>query len=196
MRLTRMLTLATLLALCVSACRTLPSSTGIPWPERRLALQALEHYGFHGQLGAATATEGFSATLNWQQQGVASEAQLRASLGMGSAHLIFDGEQLQFTASNGSQVAGVAAHEAMISLLGFEPPLTSLRYWLLGVPDPRAPGEEALDAAQRLAQLSQGGWQINYGDYVHQGAHWLPGLVTLRHADARLTVHIRHWQLP
>ena len=196
MRLTRMLTLAVLLPLGFSACRTLPTSTGIPWPERRLALQALEHYGFHGQLAAATATAGFSATLNWQQQGVASDAQLRAPLGLGGAHLIFDGAQLQFTASNGSQVAGVAAREAMISMFGFEPPLSSLRYWLLGVPDPRAPGEEALDAAQRLAQLSQSEWQINYGDYVHEGAGWLPGLVTLRHADVRLKVHIRHWQLP
>ena len=192
MRLTRLLTLAVLLPLCFSACRTLPTGTSIPWPERRMALQALEHYGFNGQLAAATATEGFSATLNWQQQGAASDAQLRAPLGMGNAHLVFDGEQLQFTARNGSQVEGVAAREAMIGLLGFEPPLGSLRYWLLGVPDPRAPGEEALDAAQRLAQLSQSEWQINYGDYVHEGAPWLPGLVTLRHAGARLKVHIRN----
>ena len=196
MRLTRMLTLATLLALSFSACRTLPTSTRVPWPEHRLALQALEHYGFNGQLAAATATEGFSAAIDWQQQGVDSAAQLRAPLGFGGAHLVFDGSQLQVTARNGSQVSGVAAREAMISMLGFEPPLGSLRYWLLGVPDPRAPGEETLDAAQRLAQLSQSEWQITYGDYVYAGAHWLPGLVTLRHADARLKVHIRHWQLP
>jgi outer membrane lipoprotein LolB len=196
MRLTRMLTLAVLLPLSFSACRTLPTGTSLPWPERRLALQTLEHYGFNGRLAAATATEGFSAALDWQQQGVASNAQLRAPLGQGSAQLIFDGSQLQWTARNGTPVAGVAAREAMISLLGFEPPLDSLRYWLLGVPDPRVPGEEALDAAQRLAQLSQGGWQINYGDYVQQGAHWLPGLITFRHGDARLKVHIRHWQLP
>jgi outer membrane lipoprotein LolB len=196
MRLMRMLILVALLPLSFSACRTLPTSTTMPWPERRLALQALERYGFRGQLAAATATEGFSAALDWQQQGAASEAQLRAPLGFGGAHLFFDGSQLQWTARSGGQVAGVAAREAMISMLGFEPPLGSLRYWLLGVPDPRAPGEEAFDAAQRLVRLSQGEWQINYGDYVQAGVHWLPGLVTLRHADTRLKVHIRHWQLP
>ena len=36
---------------------------------------------------------------------------------------------------------------------------------------------------------------IDYGDYALQGSWWLPGLVTLRHDDARLKVRISRWQL-
>ena len=188
--------LAALLALAVDACRTVPVPSVAPWPEQRAAAQALERYRFRGQLAAATASEGFSAALSWQQQGSASDAQLRAPFGVGGAHLRVDADGLQMTASSGAALDGAAAHEAMISMLGFEPPLASLRYWLLGVPDPGAPGEEVLDGAQHLLRLTQHDWQIDYGDYSRQGRLWLPGLVTLRRDQARLKVHITRWQLP
>jgi outer membrane lipoprotein LolB len=180
----------------LDACRTLPVPMIAPWPEQRAALQALASYQFRGQLAAATATEGFSAALNWQQAGATSDAQLRAPFGVGGARLQFDGAQLQMTASNGVALGGAAAHEAMINLLGFEPPLASLRYWLLGVPDPAAPGVEMLDDAQHLQRLQQSEWQIDYADYARQGRQWLPGLITLRRDNAKLKVHISHWQLP
>ena len=166
-----------------------------PWPGQRAALQALDSYQFHGQLAAATASEGFSAALSWQQRGPVSDAQLRAPFGVGGARLRVDADGLQMTSSSGVALEGAAAHEAMIGLLGFEPPLASLRYWLLGVPDPGAPAEEVLDGAQHLQRLVQHGWQVEYGEYSHQGRLWLPGRVTLRHEPARLKVHITRWQL-
>jgi outer membrane lipoprotein LolB len=187
--------LAALVMLALDACRTLPVPAPRPWPEQRAALQALERYQFRGQLAAATASEGFSAALSWQQRGVASDAQLRAPLGVGGAHFRYDEGGLQMTASSGAALSGAAAHETMVGMLGFEPPLASLRYWLLGVPDPAAPAVELLDTAQHLQRLTQGDWQIDYGDYAPQGSWWLPGLVTLRREDARLKVRIRRWQL-
>ena len=188
--------LATLLvALLQGGCRTLPTPAARSWTEQRTALQTLERYQFRGQLAAAAAGEGFSAALSWQQHGVASEAQLRAPFGVGGAKLRYDESGLQMTNSNGAELRGEAAHTAMIELLGFEPPLASLRYWLVGVPDPATPGVEQLDGAQHLQQLTQGDWHIDYSDYAPQGGWWLPGLVTLRRDTTRLKVRINRWQL-
>jgi len=184
------------LTLFLDACRTLPLPASTAWAQQRAALQALASYQFRGQLAAATATEGFSAALNWQQDGIRSDAQLRAPFGVGGAHLRFDGANLQMTASNGTELGGAAARDAMINLLGFEPPLASLRYWLLGVPDPAGPGEEVLDGAQHLRQLRQSDWQIDYADYAQSSGQWLPGLITLRRDNAKLKVHVSRWQLP
>ena len=184
-----------LATLALNACRTLPMPAGAPWPELRAALQALDSYQFNGQLAAATTSEGFSAALSWQQRGPVSDARLRAPFGVGGARLRVDADGLQMTSSSGVALEGAAAHEAMIGLLGFEPPLASLRYWLLGAPDPGAPAEEVLDGAQHLQRLVQHGWQVEYGEYSHQGRLWLPGRVTLRHEPARLKVHITRWQL-
>ena len=188
--------LAVLATLALAGCRTLPMAASRSWPEQRAALQALDRYQFRGQLAAATASEGFSAALSWQQRGLASDAQLRAPFGVGGAHLRFDESGLQMTAGSGVALSGTAASAAMIGMLGFEPPLASLRFWLLGVPDPATPGIELLDSAQHLQQLTQGEWRIDYSDYALQDGWWLPGLVTLRRDDTRLKVRINRWQLP
>lgn len=79
--------------------------------------------------------------------------------------------------------------------LGFDPPLASLRYWILGVPDPASPADETLDPAQqRLKSLAQGGWHIDYAGYVAVGSEWLPARLTLSRADVRVKLLVDDWQ--
>jgi outer membrane lipoprotein LolB len=178
------------------ACHTLAPQPIVPWPEHRTSLQALGQFAFRGQIAAATATEGFSATLRWQQRGDTVDAQLRAPLGVGGAHIRLDRDGLQLTGSDAMPLAGEAARAALAQLLGFEPPLVSLHYWLLGVPDPAAPTqEETLDGQQRLVRLRQLDWQAEYGGYVRAGAFWLPGSVTLQRGALRLKLRIAQWEL-
>ena len=182
--------------LTLAACRTLAPLPTMPWTERRAALQAIERFEVSGQLAAATASEGFSATLRWQQQGTVSDLLLRAPLGVGGAHLNFDGAVLRVTDSQGSQLEGVSAQAELVRLLGFEPPLTSLRYWLLGVPDPATAAAETLDAAQRLLQLQQGEWQVDYGEYLRTAGQWLPKRLTVHRGAVKLKLQVARWQLP
>ncbi|HXY97755.1 MAG TPA: lipoprotein insertase outer membrane protein LolB, partial [Steroidobacteraceae bacterium] len=77
----------------------------------------------------------------------------------------------------------------------FEPPLTSLRYWILGVPDPASPADETLDSArQRLTRLEQDGWRIDYASYVAVGSEWLPARLTLERADVKVKLLVDDWQ--
>lgn len=189
--------LAGFMLLSLAACHTLAPVASTPWDERRAALQSVDRYQFNGQLAAATAAEGFSAALRWQQQGAASDVLLRAPLGVGGAHLTYDGALLRVTAGDGSQLEGDAAHAELVRLLGFEPPLASLRYWLLGVPDPAVPEAiETLDATQRLARLQQGAWQIDYSEYMRDAERWLPRRVAIQNGALRLKLRVSSWQLP
>ena len=183
--------------LMVAGCHVLPPVAATPWPLRRAALQDIDRYAFTGQLAAATASDGFSASLRWQQQGPSSDVLLRAPLGVGGAHLVYDGSVLRVTASDGSQLEGEAARSELVRLLGFEPPLASLRYWLLGVPAPADPAAvETLDASQRLARLQQGEWQVEYGEYLPSGTNWLPRRVSIQRGPLRLKLRVSSWQLP
>ena len=77
--------------------------------------------------------------------------------------------------------------------MGFDPPLDSLRYWILGVPEPGHPAQESLNAQQRLATLQQDGWQIQYTDYMAVGAEWLPSKLTVQRQGVRLRVVVDGW---
>ena len=180
----------------LAACHTLAPLPATPWTERRAALQAVEKFEVNGQLAVATPSEGFSANLQWQQQGVGSDLLLRGPLGVGGARLNFDGEVLRVTNSQGTQLEGVTAKAELVRMLGFEPPLTSLRYWLLGTSDPASVATETLDDKQRLAQLQQGEWQVEYGEYQQAAGLWLPRRVALHRGEVKVKLRLSNWQLP
>jgi outer membrane lipoprotein LolB len=182
--------------LALAACHTLAPLPATAWGERRAALQSVEKFEVNGQLAVATPSEGFSANLRWQQQGTASDLLLRAPLGMGGAHLNFDGATLRVTNSQGTQLEGATAEAEVSRVLGFAPPLGSLRYWLLGTPDPASAATETLDGEQRLAQLQQGEWQVDYVEYQQAAGLWLPRRVALHRGEVKVKLQLSHWLLP
>jgi outer membrane lipoprotein LolB len=66
---------------------------------------------------------------------------------------------------------------------------------VLGVPDPGTPASVQLDSQQRLAALTQEGWQVDYGSYMPVGAEWLPRLLTLHREGVRVRMVVDGWQL-
>ena len=193
-----------LLAASLSGCVTQRAgapATGPADPARRAALQALPGYALRAQLAASNGSEGFSAQLAWRQSGDAAHAELRAPLGVGGAQLDLAGGQLRYVGSDGRHFEGSGAEDALARSLGFAPPLASLRYWLLAVPDPAGDAanpqaSERADAQGRPLQLAQSGWQVDYGDYQLTQGQWLPGRITLLRAPLRLKLRVLHWELP
>jgi outer membrane lipoprotein LolB len=188
---------AALTLLLLSACATLPrpAAPPVPWAQRLAALQAINHFELSGRLAAATASEGFSAGLRWQQQDDRASIDLSAPLGLGAAHIEQTGANLQLTTSSGQRLESAAAGDELRARLGFDPPLTSLRFWILGASDPAMTAQEWLDPQQRLAHLEQDGWQVDYGDYVLVREQWLPQRLTATRGSLRLRVVIDTWHL-
>jgi outer membrane lipoprotein LolB len=184
-------------ALLLSACATVPrpATTSLPWAQRLAALRAIGQFDLQGRLAAATDTEGFSAGLRWHQQDDHASIDLSAPLGFGAAHIEQSATDLQLTTSKGQVLDSAAASDELRATLGFEPPLTSLRFWILGASDPRTSSQESLDTEQRLAHLEQDGWQVDYADYVLVQQQWLPRRLSVTRGALRLRVVIDHWQL-
>lgn len=189
---------ATLLVLAaLVGCRTLPPATspGVSWDVRRPQLQSLEHFQLRGRVAVASSGEGFNANLRWTQDGDHSQVTLEGPFGVGGAQLSADGDELTVITSQGERIESQAAHAALAARLGFDPPLSSLRYWVLGVPDPKQPANESLDAAQqRLSALTQDGWHVEYQSYVPAGGETLPARLTLQRDAVRVRLLVDDWQ--
>ncbi|MCC7461820.1 MAG: outer membrane lipoprotein LolB [Gammaproteobacteria bacterium] len=183
--------------LLITGCVTLPPPpASLSWPERRSVLQRLEDFDLRGRIAVAAGTSGFNATLRWAQRGAAARVELAAPLGIGAAHIEQQGSDLVVTTSRGVRLAGEEASAAIEREFGFQPPFTSLRYWLLGTADPARPAEETLDGEQRLAQLTQDGWHVDYAEYQAVSGQWLPRRLTLTHASVRVRLLVQEWRLP
>jgi len=182
---------AVLLAGCAAAPRQ--PAAHLPWPEQRTRLQALDPYELAGRVAVAAGSEGFTAHLSWKQQGARSTVVLSGALGIGGLRVVADGATLDVQTSKGQRLASDQAREELEDKLGFEPPLSSLRYWVLGVPDPSLPATETVGADQRLTALVQDGWQIAYPAYLEANGYPLPRRLTLRRGDVRVRVVVDRW---
>jgi outer membrane lipoprotein LolB len=191
----RLLLPAMLVAAAFSGCKTLPVAPlpTEPWEVRRASLQGRNTFELNGRIAVAASQDGFNAKLRWQQQGTRAQLALDGPLGVGGVRITSDGESLSVVNARGEQLDSDAARREIESKLGFQPPLASLRYWVLGVPDPSHPADEQLDDSKRLATLSQDGWQIDYGAYTEVRGQALPSKVTMKRDDVRVRLIVDGW---
>jgi outer membrane lipoprotein LolB len=185
--------------LTLAACRTTPPPAppaSSQWSERRPQLQALQHFALKGRIALSAGGNGFNANLRWLQEGEHSQLSLEGPLGVGGMQISARGEELDILNSRGEHISSEAAHTELRSRLGFDVPLASLRYWVLGVPDPASPAQEILDAEQqRLTGLAQDGWQVSYGAYESAGSEALPARLTLERDTVRVRLLVEDWKL-
>jgi outer membrane lipoprotein LolB len=183
------------LAMLLSGCLTLPQPPVAQesWEVRRSALQGREHFQIKGRVAVAAGQDGFTASLRWVQNGAQSQLSLDGPLGVGGVLVTTDGTKLNLVNAHGERLDSEAARAELKTRLGFDAPLSSLRFWILGVPDPSSPAAEIVDVERRLTSLQQNGWQIEYADYVVAKGEWLPGRMTLQRADVRVRLIVDHW---
>jgi outer membrane lipoprotein LolB len=156
-------------------------------------LQARDRFELKGRVAVAANGEGFNARLRWTQNGKQTRMSLDGPLGAGGVQVTSDGSAVSVVTSRGEHLDNDAARTELAKSLGFEPPLDSLRYWILGVPEPGHPAQESLDEQQRLATLQQSGWQIQYTGYMSVSGEWLPSKLTLQRQGVRLRVIVDGW---
>jgi len=180
------------LAGCVSAPVREPLA--VSWEARRPQLQARDRFELRGRVAVATGGEGFNASMRWSQEGALTRMSLQGPLGAGAVQVTSDGSALSIVNSRGEHLENDAARAELAARLGFDAPLPSLRYWILGVPEPGPPAQESLDGQQRLAALQQNGWDIEYGGYMSVRGEWLPARLTLLRAGIRVRVVVDGWK--
>jgi outer membrane lipoprotein LolB len=128
------------------------------------------------------------------QAGTQSQVSLEGPLGAGGVQITADGDALSIVNSHGDHLDSDAAHGELAARLGFDPPLSSLRFWIQGVPDPSTPSKEKVDPQQqRLQSLEQDGWQIDYTGYVPNAGGSLPSRLTLQRSGVRVRLIVDGW---
>lgn len=171
------------------------------WPERREALQKFERFELAGRLAIVRGESGGTAALRWQQRGEESTLEIEGPMGLAAN---------RFRYRPGEEPGKENAWRDLEAQLGFALPAGSLRYWLLGVPDPRSPATELQDDPQQddpqqgtsavLRGLEQSGWRLEFVDYAELAPAGLrlPTRIEARSVDARgepirVRVLIQRW---
>jgi outer membrane lipoprotein LolB len=179
------------LASCATTRRVLPVQPAAGWEQRVAELQRLTSWQVDGRAAVAVGTQGWQATLNWQQRGESTEVHLSGPLGVGALMLKRTPEGLSLNGAPPSDAVLAQLQER----LGFTLPIDQLRFWLLGVPDPGATFELKRNEQERASQLIQDEWTIDYDRYMPVDGDVLPAHLVLNREGARVRIVADHWQL-
>lgn len=166
------------------------------WPARRAALQSLEAWQLDARIALSTADEGWSGTLSWRQHDEYVDARFRGPLGVGGFHIEGEPGRLALETSDGEQFVFTDPEAELAAELGWRVPLASMRYWMLGVADPRAgDAEEMLDDEGRLSRLEQRDWTVDYTSYRSFDGATLPRKLVMDNGELRIRLAVDNWRL-
>lgn len=163
------------------------------WETRRQVLAGMQQWEFKGRVGVRAGEDGFNGNLRWRQDGDAFSASVSGPLGIGTVRIEGTGARVRVTDNDGEVHELDDADEDLRELYGWTLPVTSLRYWALGIPDPSVPASTEFDPAGRLARLEQRDWTLSITDYREDAGRLLPRRMTAADHGTRVRLVIDDW---
>lgn len=161
----------------LSACSTAPTQ---PATENS--------WGFIGKIGLWAYGEQESANIDWQDCENRYLVRLSGPLGVGSA-LIYGTDAGVSLHRGGEDTVHADSPEELLASMGWYLPVSSLRYWLRGLPSPQAPHQRTPEPDPETTALDQSGWHIEYSYQNGRIAR-----IAMDNSQIRLKWIIRDWQ--
>lgn len=164
------------------------------WQQRTTVLAAIDEFDFSGRVAVRAGDDGFNGKLRWRQDEAAFSAAIGGPLGIGTVQIESDGRQVEITDSDGSVTVLDDVERDLYFRYGWTIPVESLRYWALGIPDPRVPAETVFGDDGLLAELGQRGWQVRFSRYRDAGGGQpMPALIAAENHDTSVKIVIDRW---
>ena len=189
-------------ALLLGACSTLqghaPEGSGDEgaWQAHLAQLTTLQDWELSGRAGFVNGKDSGSGSLDWKQQGEESSLDFRGPLGAGAVHIEGDVRALHVRTSRGDDFVTTDPEDDLGRRLHQPLPVFSLRYWVLGRPDPTDEFTKSTDLRGELMSLDQSGWHVEYQEYAEVDGYNLPTRLTLERDGIRIKLAVSDWTLP
>ncbi len=192
------LPLILLMAGCAAPLPVPPADPEIAWQTRQQDLTKVNDWRLHGRLAITRGSEAWHLKVNWRQKPEGYEIFLSGPFGAG----------VKLVGNPRSVVLHDADHRAyyadkpellLYAHTGVFMPVTGLRYWILGLPDPgkNHSNQTQLDAYGRLAELQQRDWRVRFRDYVEVKQYQLPERLFIKSEaeDIEVRLVVDDWQV-
>lgn len=151
-------------------------------------------WGFRGRVSLVREEQGWHAGMNWHESAGRYRLNLTGPLGQGALQVsgAVDGT-VRLQTGEGRQYAARDADALVLSVTGWQLPVTGLRYWVRGIPAPGGDAGFTTDNQGRLARLEQSGWDITYTRYQAVAGRDWPTRMRLEAADISVTLIVDEW---
>jgi len=156
---------------------------------------SISAFSLSGRVAVKLDDRGYTASLRWRHWPERDSLRLLSPLGSVVGEIEADGNGATLTTGDRKVYRSNDAQALTREVLGWDLPLSGLRYWVTGRADPALPVQaEDRDGNQRLKSLTQNDWRIAYLEYFGDSA--LPARLTLVYDRLNLRLIVERWELP
>lgn len=167
----------------------------IPIEQRKEKTKTVSSWQIRGAIAAKNKSKGWSAAMNWAQEGANSyQIRLMGPLGAGTVLINKKGNTISYQ-DGPKKISSNNADELLLQQTGIRLPVNNLYYWVRGLPAPGKVGSEQHDQYNHLVQLKQSGYIVSFGNYTSVKGVDLPGMVRLEGNGVMVKVIIKNWSI-
>ena len=165
--------------LVLTGCASAPSRPAVDdpvkaWQHRVSDLSAIASWEVKAKLAVKTHKRGGQANMLWRREEADHNINLYGPLGGGRVVLTRTAEGATLRDNKKRTYHAETTEELLYRIAGWQVPFGSMRYWVLGVPEPGQGYEESIDEWGRLQTLRQSGWEIEFVEYRDFDGRELP----------------------
>ena len=176
--------------LMLSACSTAPVEPEIHYSKiAREHLYKLEQWTFEGRLALTGKNDAWSASINWGHKPDDDKIKLSGPLGQGATVIQLTGELVTIDRGDGQPQSSTQPQAFINQQLGMFVPVRSLRYWVVGLPEPTSAYVETGTG------FRQAGWFIEYKQMQPADDQSMPRKITVTNEQVKLKLFIDQWVL-
>lgn len=174
----------------LSACSSVTVEPGTTYSKQaRERLYQLDNWSFDGRLAITGQNDSWSANLSWKHTPDQEEMKLSGPLGQGTTVIQLTDDFVSIDRGDGQVQTSEQPEEFVNQQLGMFVPVQSLRYWVVGLPEPTQAFVETVDG------FTQAGWLVSYKQMQSAFDHSMPRKMTVADSRVKLKLIIDQWDL-
>jgi outer membrane lipoprotein LolB len=155
----------------------------------------IKSWSMDGRIGVQAADQAWQADLYWEHDAAQDRLRISGPLSQGLVSIVVQKDLIYVNEGNGVTRLSRDPDTMLRQRLGFAVPLTSLRYWMMGVPDPEKSSLPMAGEGGGAGGFQQSGWRI-YPDNLASVDGWmLPQKLRAQGAGVKLKILADNWQL-
>lgn len=180
------------LAFLLSACSVVPVKSDMHYSRAAmLPLYGLERWAFDGRLALTGQRDSWSANISWEHSPETEKIKLSGPMGQGAVIISLTGNAVTIDRGGDDVQSSTQPEEFINQHLGMFVPVRSLRYWVVGLPEPSHSYKDT-DVG-----FNQAGWLSEYKQMqVVKDNGAMPFKMMVMNNQVKLKLIIDHWVLP
>ncbi len=177
--------------LLLSGCSFFTVEPNIPYSKTvTLPLYKLEQWSLEGRLSITGRNDSWTANVDWQHSLNKEQIKLSGPLGQGATLIQLSKGVVTIDRGDGKVQTSNQPKAFINKQLGLFVPVQSLRYWVIGLPEP------TMDFVETATGFKQAGWLIEYKQMQAVKTITMPYKLNVTNEQVKLKLIVDQWLLP